>query len=211
MHLKSHFFRIFLITGIIGNLLSAQTFEISGRIKDEGGNNVSNARLTLYSSKYQLVKTERTKGNGKFKFKKIKPGKYTINIYGSGGNSATKEIDLRSKSVTKLEVLTSQDDKQPQLTVESEVGNVVLKWEPIKDVNEYIIFRDNTELKKINKPTYKDKVQGGKSYAYNVTAVDNGGQKGTRSLTEYGKALLQSPANIKAIANKNAISSNGVQ
>ena len=62
------------------------------------------------------------------------------------------------------------------------------------------------ELKKIKKPTYKDKVQGGKSYAYNVTAVDNGGQKGTRSLTEYGKALLQSPANIKAIANKNAIS-----
>ena len=49
-------------------------------------------------------------------------------------------------------------------------------------------------------------MQGGKSYAYNVTAVDNGGQKGTRSLTEYGKALLQSPANIKAIANKNAIS-----
>ena len=162
--------------------------------------------MTLYSSKYQLVKTERTKGNGKFKFKKIKPGKYTLNIYGSGGNSATKEIDLRSKSVTKLEVLTSQDDKQPQLTVESEVGNVVLKWEPIKDVNEYIIFRDNTELKKINKPTYKDKVQGGKSYAYNVTAVGNDGQKGTRSLTEYGKALQQSPANIKAIANKNAIS-----
>ena len=79
----------------------------------------------------------------KFKFKKIKPGKYTLNIYGSGGNSATKEIDLRSKSVTKLEVLTSQDDKQPQLTVESEVGNVVLKWEPIKDASEYIIFRDN--------------------------------------------------------------------
>ena len=49
-------------------------------------------------------------------------------------------------------------------------------------------------------------MQGGKSYAYNVTAVDNNGQKGTRSLTEYGKALLQSPANIKAIANKNAIS-----
>ena len=145
MHLKGHFYRIFLITGIIGNLLFAQTFEISGRIKDEAGNNVSNARLTLYSSKYQLVKTERTKGNGRFKFKKIKPGKYTLNIYGSGGNSATKEIDLRSKSVTKLEVLTSQDDKQPQLTVESEVGNVVLKWEPIKDVNEYIIIRDNTE------------------------------------------------------------------
>ena len=111
MHLKSHFYRIFIFFGIIGNLLFAQTFEISGTIKDEGGNKVSNARLTLYSSKYQLVKTERTRGNGKFKFKKIKPGKYTLNIYGSGGNSATKEIDLRSKPVTKLEVLTSQDDK----------------------------------------------------------------------------------------------------
>ena len=165
------------------DFVSSLIFHRAGTIKDEGGNKVSNARLTLYSSKYQLVETERTKGNGKFKFKKIKPGKYTLNIYGSGGNSATKEIDLTSKSVTKLEVLTSQDDKQPQLTVESEVGNVVLKWEPIKDASEYIIFRDNTELKKINKPTYKDKVQGGKSYAYNVTVVDNSGQKGTRSLT----------------------------
>mgnify|MGYP001333622095 CR=1 FL=1 len=45
-----------------------QTYEISGTIKDESGGKVSNARLTLYSSKYQLVKTERTKGNGKFKF-----------------------------------------------------------------------------------------------------------------------------------------------
>ena len=112
--------------------------------------------MTLFI-KIPTCQTERTKGNGKFKFKKIKPGKYTLNIYGSGGNSATKEIDLRSKSVTKLEVLPSQDDKQPQLTVESEVGNVVLKWEPIKDASEYIIFRDNTELKKIKNPPTKIK------------------------------------------------------
>ncbi|MBT3665712.1 hypothetical protein HN537_08780, partial [bacterium] len=183
-----------------------QTFEISGTIKDESGKKISNARLTLYSSKYQLVKTERTKGNGKFKFKKITPDKYTLNIYGAGGNSATKEIDLRSKSVTKLEVTAGQDDKQPQLTVESEVGNVILKWEPINNTGEYIIFRDNTELTKTSKPSYKDKVIGGKSYAYNITAVDNNGEKGTRSLTEHGKALLKSPANIKAFAKKNTIS-----
>ena len=183
-----------------------QTYEISGTIKDESGGKVSNARLTLYSSKYQLVKTGRTKGNGKFKFKKIKPDTYTLNIYGAGGNSATKEIDLRSKSVTKLEVITSQDDKQPQLTVESEVGNVVLKWDPVGNASEYIIFRNNNQLKKISKPIYKDKIEGGKSYAYNITSVDNNGEKGTRSLTEYGKALLPSPSDIKAQANKNAVS-----
>ena len=188
------------------SIIAGQTFEISGIIKDESGKKVSNARLTLYSSKYQLVKTERTKGNGKFKFKKIAPDKYTLNIYGAGGNSATKEIDLRSQSISKLEVTTGQDDKQPQLNVESEVGNVILKWEPINNSGEYIIFRDNTELTKTSKPSYKDKVIGGKSYAYNITAVDNNGEKGTRSLTEHGKALLQSPANIKALAKKNTIS-----
>ena len=87
----------------------------------------------------------------------------------------------------------------------------MLKWEPIKDANEYIIFRDNTELKKINKPTYKDKVQGGKSYAYNVTAVDNGGQKGTRSLTEYGKAYCNLQLISKQLQIRTLYLSNGVQ
>ena len=186
---KVTFSRSMVIMLMVFNIMTGQTYDISGVIKDESGKKVSGARLTLYSKKHQLVKTERTKGNGKFKFRKIKPDKYTLNIYGAGGNSATKEIDLRSASVSKLEVITSQDDKQPQLTVDSEVGSVVLKWEPIKNAAEYIVFRDNTELTKTSKTTYKDKVSGGKSYAYNVTAVDNGGQKGTRSLTEYGRGL----------------------
>ena len=206
MRLKHIINKILLSLFTVISITLGQTFEISGTIKDESGKKISNARLTLYSSKYQLVKTERTKGNGKFKFKIITPDKYTLNIYGAGGNSATKEIDLRSKSVTKLEVTAGQDDKQPQLTVESEVGNVILKWEPINNTGEYIIFRDNTELTKTSKPSYKDKVIGGKSYAYNITAVDNNGEKGTRSLTEHGKALLKSPANIKAFAKKNTIS-----
>ena len=119
MHLRYILYKSFILFMLAFCVALGQTYEISGTIKDESGGKVSNARLTLYSSKYQLVKTERTKGNGKFKFKKIKPDTYTLNIYGAGGNSATKEIDLRSKSVTKLEVITSQDDKQPQLTVES--------------------------------------------------------------------------------------------
>ena len=195
-----------LILVLFFNSIYAQTYEISGTILDESGKKLPNARLNLYSIKHQLVETLRTKSNGKFRFKNIKPDKYTLNIYAAGGFSATKEVDLRSSSINKLDVNANQDEKQPQLTVDSEVGSVVIKWEPINNAAEYIIFRDNTELTKTTVPTYKDKIAGGKSYAYNVTVVDNNGEKGTRSITEWGKSLFKSPSNIKGIANKNAVS-----
>jgi Fibronectin type 3 domain-containing protein len=197
--------KLVIIALIIVSSLWGQTYEISGTVLDETGKKLGSARLTLYNSKHYRVKKENTKGNGKFKFKKIKPDKYTLNIYGANGNSATKEIDLRSSSVTKLEITTSQDEKQAQLRVSKEVGKVILKWDPIKSAAEYIIFRDNTELTKTTKPTYTDEVSGGKSYAYNVTVIDNNGEKGTRSLTEWGKSKLMAPENIKAKANKNNI------
>ena len=197
--------RITFMVLLLASTILGQNYEISGIILDESGKKVSNARLTLYNSKHLQVKSARTKGNGKFKLKKIKPNKYTLNVHGASGKSATKEIDLRSKSVTKLEITTSQDETQAQLTVNSEVGKVVLKWEPVKSATEYIIFRDNTELTKTTKPNYNDKILGGKSYAYNITVIDNNGEKGTRSLTEYGKALLKSPTDIKAKAKKNTV------
>ena len=149
-----------LILLLFFNSIYAQTYEISGTILDESGKKLPNARLNLYSIKHQLVETLRTKSNGKFRFKNIKPDKYTLNIYAAGGFSATKEIDLRSSSINKLDVNANQDEKQPQLTVDSEVGSVVIKWEPINNAAEYIIFRDNTELTKTTVPTYKDKVEG---------------------------------------------------
>ena len=84
-----------LILLLFINFIYAQTYEISGTVLDESGNKLPSARLNLYSIKYQLVETLRTKSNGKFRFKNIKPDKYTLNIYAAGGFSATKEIDLR--------------------------------------------------------------------------------------------------------------------
>ena len=71
MHLRYILYKSFILFMLAFCVALGQTYEISGTIKDESGGKVSNARLTLYSSKYQLIKTERTKGNGKFKFKKI--------------------------------------------------------------------------------------------------------------------------------------------
>ena len=197
--------RYAFVVFLLVSQIFAQTFSISGRVYNESGKKLPNARLTLYSMKHQLVATGKARSNGKFKFKKIKPGKYTLNIYGEGGYTATQEIDLKSSEVTGLEVTANQDEKQPQLTVKSEVGSIVVTWKPVTGAAEYVIFKDNQELITIKKPTYKDKVGGGKSYAYNVTAIDNSGEKGTRSLTEYGKARLPSPKQIRAKANKNTI------
>jgi len=63
--------RITLIVLIVASTIWGQTYEISGTIKDDAGKKVPNARLTLYNKKLFLLRTERGKGNGKFKIKKI--------------------------------------------------------------------------------------------------------------------------------------------
>nr|MCS5624174.1 carboxypeptidase regulatory-like domain-containing protein [Candidatus Neomarinimicrobiota bacterium] len=197
--------RFTIVTILLLGQIIAQTFEISGKVLNESGKKLGNARLTLYSMKHQLVSTVTSRSNGKFKFKKIRPDKYTLNIYGEGGFTSTQEIDLRSASAKNLEISTSQDEKQPQLTVKSEIESVVLSWKPVTGGVEYVVFKDNQELTTVKKPTYKDKVVAGKSYAYNVTAIDKSSEKSTRSLTEYGKALFPPPKNIKAKGSKNTI------
>ena len=197
--------RFTIVTILLLGQVIAQTFEISGKVLNESGKKLGNARLTLYSMKHQLVSTVTSKSNGKFKFKKIRPDKYTLNIYGEGGFTSTQEIDLRSASAKNLEISTNQDEKQPQLTVKSEIESVVLSWKPVTGGVEYVVFKDNQELTTVKKPTYKDKVVAGKSFAYNVTAIDKSGEKSTRSLTEYGKALFPPPKNIKAKGSKNTI------
>ena len=135
--------RFTIVTILLLGQVIAQTFEISGKVLNESGKKLGNARLTLYSMKHQLVSTVTSRSNGKFKFKKIRPDKYTLNIYGEGGFTSTQEIDLRSASAKNLEISTSQDEKQPQLTVKSEIGNVVLSWKPVTGGVEYVVFKDN--------------------------------------------------------------------
>ena len=63
---------------IFASSLWGQTYEISGTVLDETGKKLGSARLTLYNSKHHRVKKENTKGNGKFKFKKIKLPKFSF-------------------------------------------------------------------------------------------------------------------------------------
>ena len=94
--------RFTIVTILLLGQVISQTFEISGKVLNESGKKLGNARLTLYSMKHQLVSTVTSRSNGKFKFKKIRPDKYTLNIYGEGGFTSTQEIDLRSAGAKNL-------------------------------------------------------------------------------------------------------------
>tara|TARA_Y100000590_G_scaffold85898_1_gene96163 strand:+ start:2901 stop:7736 length:4836 start_codon:yes stop_codon:yes gene_type:complete len=182
------------------------TYQISGTVVDKNGENIRDARLNLYLSNRLLIKEEKTGRKGNFEFDKLKPDKYTLNIYGENGYSLTKEIDLTSGNANGLELAPSQDRKQPQLKIESKIDLINIKWGPIVDGKEYIIYKDNQEISRVSVPEYQEQTGGGQSFAYNVATVFMDGTKGPRSLTEYGKALFGPPGNITTTVKKNTIS-----
>ena len=195
---------IALIVLIATSTILGQTYEISGTIKDDTGKKVPNARITLYNKKLFLLRTERGKGNGKFKLRKVPPAKYTLNMYGVGGYALSMEIDLRSSAKTNLAPFLPGINA-PQLTVKSEMDKIIITWDPMDAAAEYIVYKNNKEIKRTTKPNYEEIVPGGKSFGYNVVAINNDGEKSARSLTEYGKSLLGSPKKIRAKARQNTI------
>ena len=195
---------IALILLIATSTILGQTYEISGTIKDDAGKKVPNARITLYNKKLFLLRTERAKGNGKFKLRKVPPAKYTLNMYGPGGYALSMEVDLSSSAKTNLAPFLPGINA-PQLTVKSEQDKIIITWDPMDTAAEYIVYKNNKEIKRTTKPNYEEIVPGGKSFGYNVVAIKNDGEKSARSLTEYGKALLGSPKTIKARARQNTV------
>jgi len=200
-------FKTFLIFSFLSFsvIIKAQTFKIAGSVVDESGEPIRGARLHLYLSNKLMISEDETGRNGKFVFGKLKPDKYTLNIYAKNGYNLTKEIDLNTGDAEGLELAPSQDRKQPQLIIESLIGEIKINWGPIVDGKEYIIYKDNKEIGRVSVPEYLDEVGGGKSYSYAVSTVFVDGTKGARSLTEYGKALFSPPSNISTDVNKNTI------
>ena len=194
---------IFLLLGLV---YGQTTYQISGKVVDKDGKDFQDVRLNLYLSNKLLIGQDETDRKGKFDFKKLKPDKYTLNVYGGNGYSLAKQIDLTAGDVKGLELAPSQDRKQPQVKIESEIDLIKIKWGPIVDGKEYIIYKDNREIERVSVPEYLDQTGGGQSYAYNVSTVFMDGKKGERSLTEFGKALFAPPANITTTVKKNTIS-----
>ena len=75
--------------------LSAQGFDISGRVfKEDGKSKLGPVRIVLYDqNKKKIVELEQP---GKFKIKNIACGKYTANFYGPDGYGKTENFEIKT-------------------------------------------------------------------------------------------------------------------
>ena len=136
---------LLLFTGVYG-----QGVTVSGRAYDDAENKFGPVRITLYDLEKQKVGELETGNNGKFKFKKISPGNYTMNLYGDGGFHGTKNVSVAQINITDLAPVLSLSENQPQITTTPLVSKVEIKWDPIQNTVGYRIFRDNEEVGKVN-------------------------------------------------------------
>ena len=97
--LKSLQKRFILATAVfmlLGTFVFAKGVTLSGRIVDSDGKKVKKAMLTLLSGG-EVVKEDKTGGNGKFKFKKLEEGDYVLQATHDELGSAETIITLTEK------------------------------------------------------------------------------------------------------------------
>jgi tetratricopeptide (TPR) repeat protein len=80
--------------------LSIGLNRIEGRVTDESNNGVYNAYVELYDNFGSLVNRQRTTGQGRFSFRGMQPGRYTVTVkpYGTNLEEESKEIEINNQS-----------------------------------------------------------------------------------------------------------------
>ena len=187
------------------SFIMGQGYQVSGRAFNEAGKKLGPVRIVIYDQDKRKVTEVETGGNGKFKMKNIPDGKYTMNIYGPDGYGTTENITVSGANLTDLKPALNPATDQVQIKMEAAGNGASLNWQSVAQAADYIVYRDNNEISTVRETFYLDEVGPGQTFAYNVIAVKNDQTMGTRSITEYGKALMPSPENLVAEAKKNMI------
>ena len=182
-----------------------QDYEISGRTFNEAGKKTGPARIVVYDSNKKRIAELETPASGKFKLKNIPDGKYIINFYGPDGYGITENVTVSGADKKDVNPQMNPNPDQVQLKIKPTSEGSSLTWRAISGAANYIIYRDNKEITTTNQTSYLDEVDPGETYGYNVIVIKNDQSMGTRSITEYGKALMQPPENIEAEAKKNNV------
>ena len=160
--------RIFFATVtfmLVGNLLSAKgKLTLTGQVLDADGDKVKKAEITLRKDG-DLVEEEKTKGNGKFKFKKLEEGDYVLEVTHEDFGSAEKAFTLSEDYDLGEVTLSTEPAVSPKPAVSSSEGDasaankiptavsvtvpqtVGAMGSPNKD---FIINELNFEIKKLN-------------------------------------------------------------
>ncbi len=73
---------------------------IEGRVTDESNNGVYNAYVELYDNFGSLVNRQRTTGQGRFTFRGMQPGRYTVSVkpFGTNLQEESKEIEINNQA-----------------------------------------------------------------------------------------------------------------
>ncbi len=115
---------------LFGTLVFAKGVALSGRIVDADGNKVKKAALTLLSGG-EVVKEDKTGGNGKFKFKKLDKGDYVLQANHEEHGSLEMIITLAdNKDIGDVALSTEEKPK--------ETGEVVAAVDPLRAKRERI-------------------------------------------------------------------------
>ena len=116
IHLLSLQKRVILATVVftlLGSSLSARgKLTLAGRVVDSDGKKVKRAIVTLLSGG-DVVSEEKTGGNGKFKFKKLKEGEYVLQATHDEMGSAEMIVALAEKQDVGDIVLSTEKPRQP--------------------------------------------------------------------------------------------------
>ena len=150
---------------LVGNLLSAKgKLTLTGQVLDADGDKVKKAEIALRKDG-DLVEEEKTKGNGKFKFKKLEEGDYVLEVTHEDFGSAEKAFTLSEDYDLGEVILSTEPAASPKAVLSSSEGNAIAEnkiptavsvavpqtveamGSPNKD---FIINELNFEIKKLN-------------------------------------------------------------
>ena len=153
---------IFMLTG---SFLSAKgKLSLVGQVFDEDGEKVKKAELTLRKDG-DVVEEDKTKGNGKFKFKKLEEGDYVLEVSHEDFGSAEKaftlsedydlgEIGLSTQSTISSVVATSSTAGEASMSSEVPAAVSVTIPQTVESMGspnkDFIINELNFEIKKLN-------------------------------------------------------------
>ena len=142
---------VLLLTSVVSNSISAQKASqasISGIVRDQNGDAVSGAEVSLVHSQ-AVLKTTLTGADGKFVLDNVKPGSYAIRVTRSGFGQYSSVVQVTPGDKKELSVELEINPLSEEVAVTAEAGQVSdarSLAQPVNVINEREILERGTEV-----------------------------------------------------------------
>ena len=100
-------FRSLLICFVLGIAFPKDNYKLSGIVRTADGEGVKKAKVFLLNNDGQEIKDEKTDRKGKFKFKKIDPGTYTLKAEHKSEGSGDRSITITDRDLEDILITIS--------------------------------------------------------------------------------------------------------